>query len=165
MVANGWMVLALAGAQLVEIPMPRIMELTGSVLKSSVESTVSKLPEKMVRTGRLSVPMPALLLYFNESGCLTAMVGQQEMDEADWNCLEAESVPTLADFLGSGRPADTPAVIVLSPLYNLDALRSVGSDRDQFWAEQRAELDALQVQLRQAYPQASLYPVYVPFGL
>jgi|GEM_PF-6853539 len=156
---------AVAGDGLAELSMPRIMELVGPVLKTESDSSKTKMPENMLRSGRLSVPMPALMLFFFETGCLTAMVSQEDLAKADWQCLEGDSVPTIQDFLGDRETADKHAIILLSPLYNLAALKSVKPSRGEFWDQQRTELDRLQISVQKDYPGAAVHSVYVPFGM
>ena len=112
------------------LSMTRIVELAGPVVV--VGANGNKIPAQMDEAGRWSVPMPASLLVFNESGCLTAILRQNDLSRADGKCLEGEQVPTIGDFLGETSSKGSLAIIILSPLYNLTALKSVNSSRDAF---------------------------------
>lgn len=148
-----------------ELSMTRIVELVGPVATSGLDANQNKVRKQVVEDGRLSVPMPGLMLFFNESGCLTAMLGQEEIGDADGKCLEGDRVPTISDFVGETSSNGKQTVIILSPLYNLAALKSIKSGRDAFWDERRVELDKLEVEVQQKNPEARLHPVYVPFGI
>ena len=56
------LMLGAAETGVAELSMPRIMELVGPVMKSGIDANELKIPERMVETVRLSVPLPALLL-------------------------------------------------------------------------------------------------------
>ncbi len=144
--------------------MPRIMELVEPVVKSGIKSNENKMPESMFRTGRLSVSVPGSILFFNATGCLTAMLDHESLAQDDKKCLEGEKVPTIGDFHGKTSTAGKPAIILLSPLYNVDALKALRSGKDAFWDEQRAALDTLQLEIGQKFPEAAVHPVYIPFG-
>lgn len=163
--AAGILGLALAAQPSIrETTMEATMRLLTPSLKGDASVNGDKLPKRMQETGRLSVPMPGLVLFFNETGCITAALDPKNLTTNDWQCLDGAPVASLKDFVGESVEGQR-ALVLLSPLYNVEALKAIGSGKDAFWDERKAELDALQESLKQSYPEAQIYALYIPFGV
>lgn len=134
-------------------------------LADAPEADWVKLPKKFLKTRRVSIPLPGLVLFFNETGCITAAVAENQLDQVDASCLRGANLPKRADFteipLGTG--ASAGSILLLSPLWDVEQIKILWKGRDADWDEKRAALSALEQRLRTQYPKYELTPVNVPF--
>lgn len=150
------------GAQL-KIESDRLKALLRPAMVSQDPAIQAKVAVDLWLDESMSMPMSGLLLQFGPSGCLSAVVIEEAPHRADWNCLNLSPAPKLQDFVGSAAVVNARALILASPLHDLEAIKASMPGRDEFWNEQKAAIDRWEAQVRQANPGTSFYRLAVPF--
>lgn len=135
-------------------------------LLSVVEEDRPKVLAAFLSQRRLVLPDPALLVFFDARGCVTAVLKRDDMALADDECLRGEALPGRSDFLAAAGLADAaaqdaPRVVVFSPYFEVERLRLMLPDAADRFEQQKHELAALVEQLRSAHSQDGVVAVAV----
>jgi hypothetical protein len=167
MTGHAWAFLAAAllstdGAPL-KIESDRLKALLRPAMVSEDPAIQAKVAVDLWLDESMSMPMSGLLLQFGPSGCLSAVVIEEAPHRADWNCLNLSPPPRLQDFVGTAAAVNERALILASPLHDLETVKASMPGRDEFWDEQKAAVDRWEAQIRQTHPGTTLYRLAVPF--